>query len=279
LSQTEFRPSIALPLMSLPAGAICPRCGYDLRGLTSSRCPECGLDVTSLRAGITRIPWELRTSLGRWPGYWRTVWQVVQQPREFCLEIARPVSYANAQSFYWITAAWVYLAVGATFALDELVSRLCGQPTADVMELTIIAGWGALVLALIPNLVSDFFRVRDLSSEHQTRAAALSYYAWAPLALMPLTLVFFVSGALLEVAKREIPAMVLGLTGLLAAAALVLLCCWRIFQFGKYTLRLPVGRRVRWGIALVLATSFAIVVVTLAPMAAVYVFVILQSLW
>ena len=28
--------------LSWPGGGTCPKCGYDITGLTSSRCPECG---------------------------------------------------------------------------------------------------------------------------------------------------------------------------------------------------------------------------------------------
>ena len=46
--QTEASP--------LPVGAVCPDCGYDLRGLTGDRCPECGFDLNVVRTQTPQIP-------------------------------------------------------------------------------------------------------------------------------------------------------------------------------------------------------------------------------
>ncbi|MEW6253184.1 MAG: hypothetical protein AB1716_21305 [Planctomycetota bacterium] len=208
---------------ALPAGLYCPDCGYDLRSLTSDRCPECGFDLTPIRAPESQIPWTRRRARGRLRAYWQTVEFVLRQPKKLCLEIARPVSYADARSFRWVT--WAHAAVAIVAATAGLLvwaalTRLerptpwvdpSDAPWAAIVSIigssasplsavrTLISGsqspdfWWLLAgvlfvvlagLALAPSVTAHFFRPRDWDRERQDRAVALSYYAWGPLALL-----------------------------------------------------------------------------------------------
>ncbi len=110
VAEYELEPG-AQSLAPLPEGLYCPDCGYDLRSLTSTRCPECGFGLEAVRAGESQIPWTYRRELGRFRAYWKTVWLVLRWPKQFCLEVARPVSYRDSQSFRWMTVAHAYAAV------------------------------------------------------------------------------------------------------------------------------------------------------------------------
>lgn len=180
-------------LPPLPAGILCPECGYDLRGLTSARCSECGFDVTLLRRGESQIPWCHRKQLGRLRAYWKTVWQVLRHPKRVYQEMARPVSYADSQSFRWVTTLHVYLTVLAGSIAWYAFNRRYGWVSSKDEETMwwLLAGlnlWAAMFYAGRPGLASYFFQSKQLPVEQQNRAIALSYYAWAPLALTPLVL-------------------------------------------------------------------------------------------
>jgi hypothetical protein len=61
VAQTRLR-----TLLQAAQGMLCPRCGYDLHGVTSGLCPECGREYDS--AGVSR-EWrdEYATALPPWP--------------------------------------------------------------------------------------------------------------------------------------------------------------------------------------------------------------------
>ncbi len=174
----------------LPVGTACPDCGYDLRGSTSARCSECGFTLDGLRSRETQVPWSHRRELGWFKAYWKTVWLVLRQPKRFCIEMVRPVSYADSQSFRWVTTGLAYLPILlgslAWWAFDR--SRGLGGGEAEWWFRGFLLIGSPLLLVLLPGLASCFFHPRTLSIEQQNRAVALSYYAWAPLAFTPLVL-------------------------------------------------------------------------------------------
>jgi hypothetical protein len=190
----------------LPIGAACPDCGYDLRGSTSTRCPECGFLLEVLRIRESQIPWSHRRQLGWFRAYWKTVWLVLRHPKRLCLEMSRPVSYPDSQSFRWVTLLHAYLPVVAGCAAGYLAERLDGSAVEEA-GWWLIAGvltWSLLALVLLPGLASYFFQARSLPIEQQNRAIALSYYAWAPLAAWLLVLPLLLVLLLLDMADKRL---------------------------------------------------------------------------
>src|SRR4051812_20118884 len=94
--------------------ALCPACGYDLRGLPAEteRCPECGMPAVGAAAAV-RVPWEMRREMGRWRAYRRTAWLALFHPARLAAAIARPVRFEDARRFSRATAflAWTPLAL------------------------------------------------------------------------------------------------------------------------------------------------------------------------
>ena len=183
-------------LPPLPTGTFCPECGYDLRGSTSPRCPECGFQLQPLRTVESQIPWAYRRELGWFRAYWRTTWRVIRRPKRFCLEMSRPVSFADSQSFRWITLLHAYVPA-LLGALAWVASRYArGRPLSegDWWALGGLLLWVLLMLAALPGLASYFFQWRKLSIEQQNRAIALSYYAWAALPAVPIGLLVLLLG-------------------------------------------------------------------------------------
>lgn len=180
----------------LPEGLLCPGCGYDLRGLTSERCPECGFGLAELRAGEAQIPWVHRARLGWFKAYWKTVWWVTRWPERLPPEMARPVNYRDSQSFRWITTLHAYGLVLAASVLWCVLDWWCGWRGGEALwwGLAAVHAASLALLAGLPGVASYFFQSRRLPVEQQNRAIALSYYAWAPLALAPLALPFFAAG-------------------------------------------------------------------------------------
>ncbi len=180
----------------LPEGVLCPDCGYDLRGSTSERCSECGFVLDELRRAESQIPWTYRHKLGRFQAYWKTVWLVLRRPKRFCMEMLRPVSYRDSQSFRWLTMAHAYAAI----LIGSVAVAIGGQEHGwwtGRLSWWVVGGvqtWALSGLALLPGLASYFFQPRHLSVEQQNRAIALSYYAGAPLACLPAVLPFVIVG-------------------------------------------------------------------------------------
>jgi hypothetical protein len=185
---------------------ICPACGYDLRGIASERCPECGAAVDRTSLGVSRIPWVHRQKIGRVRAYLSTMRLAMFRPRALAQEINRPVPYADSQRFRAVT---VILAASGPVAFcifamlhgDWLRSRdaanaMLGPDSLRVGEW--LAPWmeGAALYPVIPIAIvltlvfltgsgSYFFAPKSLDVVRQNRAIALSYYASAPLALLP----------------------------------------------------------------------------------------------
>lgn len=265
----------------LPVGAVCPDCGYDLRGSTSAVCSECGRSLDVFRAGESQIPWSRRQTLGWFRAYWLTVWRVLRRPKVFCLEVVRPVSYADAQSFRWVTLLHAYpmlLAGPLAWAVTELV-RGHGLSAGDWWWLGSLAIWMLLLLAALPGLASYFFQWRQQSVEQQNRAIALSYYAWAPLVLMPLG---WIVGLVLDVASNwGLPSgYYIGypLQASFTITALISLATYAsLYDFAKHLghetgLRRFLRMALLWALSLGLGLALALI-----PLAVFYVAVLIES--
>lgn len=170
----------------------CPECRYDLRAIASERCPECGLAIDRQSMSVSRIPWAHSKSIGRWRAYWRTNLMVIFRIERLADEIARPVSFADAQRFRHVTvlAAWLTVLAwrgSASIAHPNEVfdglqypgSHLGWWLEAAVFAAALFAAW--LALLMMSGVGSYFFHPRGLPVIQQNRGIALSYYACAPL--------------------------------------------------------------------------------------------------
>jgi hypothetical protein len=229
--------SAAAELWALPVGAVCPECTYDLRGSTSPRCSECGFELQILRTRKSQIPWSHRRERGRFRAYWQTVWMVVRWPKRLCIELARPVSYTDSQKFRWLTFLYAYVPILLTSLIciafdhwrnwaggDELRWTLAGVNVAAVV-----------LLAGVPGVASYFFQSPRLPLAAQNRAIALSYYAWAPLAILPLLPIAFVPGLVVVDGESLYPAAFFA-TGLAIVVYAVFLGERRFLRFAQYLL-------------------------------------------
>ncbi len=270
-------PADAAPL---PVGILCPDCGYDLRGSTSERCPECGFLLEPLRTGESQIPWSHRAQLGWFKAYWKTVWLVTARPKRFCQEMARPVSYADSQSFRWVTAAHAVL----TIVVGGLVPIL--WPERRGMSQDEDAWWpvgGAVFtlsvwLCLLPGLASYFFQPRRLTVEQQNRAIALSYYAWAPLAFMVISLPCLVAALALGWPWGPTVADVLGVVAILVACLTPWVGYASLQAFAKYTLHLSAGARFVRMLLMSAALMGLTLLLALVPLSVFYFLLIIHSL-
>lgn len=228
--ETELRQTPPAEDTPVPAEVYCPDCGYDLRGLTGQNCPECGFALAVVRSRESQIPWVHRRRLGLLRAYWQTVRLVERWPRRFCLEMVRPVSYGDAQAFRW----WTFLLAYVPLLLISVASgwAACNAGAEGGATLWLLAGAQVIAaawLAALPGLCSYSFHPRRLPIEQQNRAIALSYYAWAPLALMPLTLPFFFIllfiGPMVETSSLAFGFMVVAICGVIGVLLLILVAC------------------------------------------------------
>ena len=169
----------------------CQSCGYDLRGLTGDRCPECGADISGVHTLVTRIPWVYRHEIGRVRAYCQTLWLVMFCQRKFGEEMARSVSWEDAQRFRWVTVGFLTVSI-----LAAVVAAYLNVPSnpfqGELANQSYMAIWPAcgcyliilLFLIVATAIPSYFFHPRDVPVIQQNRAVALSYYACGPLVLL-----------------------------------------------------------------------------------------------
>jgi hypothetical protein len=204
LLQSESRPAPAPPEL------FCPECGYDLRGTEhADRCPECGTAIDrSASAATSRIPWVHRAAIGRLRAYRRTFWLVTLRPQRLGAEAARPVGYAAARRFRFVTAliaalppaallvgvmVWLggtgFLGVvqyapftnnrtapGLPAVYDLIIPWEAGITLPPVMPI------GFVLLAIMASGVAGYwFHPASLPVVRQNRAIALSQYGCAPM--------------------------------------------------------------------------------------------------
>jgi hypothetical protein len=174
---------------SISQDIFCQDCGYNLRGLTGDRCPECGRSLEGLRSEVSKIPWVHRKEIGRFRAYWKTVWFVMFRQRQFCEEMARPVSYSDSQRFRWLTVAIAYIPL----LIAVLIAVYLDTPSPtdnDLFNLIWIGRLGfwvhigsILFLAAATGIPSYFLESKSLDVQLRNRSISLSYYTCGPLAL------------------------------------------------------------------------------------------------
>jgi hypothetical protein len=183
----------------------CPQCGYNLRGIESELCPECGLAIDRAAFAESQLPWSHRKRIGYVRAYFRTLAMGLLDSKKLAMEVARPVSFRDAQKFRYITVvlAWVPLAVMAIWARGFFLPRI-PVPVSPGSTLipegfAIFYPWmtGALTIGVVPlalgvfliflsGVASYYFHPKSVPLPLQNRAVALSYYACGPILLLPL---------------------------------------------------------------------------------------------
>lgn len=174
---------------AIAEAARCPSCEYQLTGLTVNRCPECGRAFDPAELAATRIPWEQRRSLGLIRAYLRTVYMVTFRPGQLVGERGASLRYVSARRFAHVTTALAslpLLGAFAAFVLDDPIGWIAAAQVSDWIVIGSIPICGVLAVAACIGLPSYFFHPRSIPMLAQNRAIALSYYAAAPLALLPL---------------------------------------------------------------------------------------------
>jgi hypothetical protein len=173
---------------------LCPECGYNLRGIESARCPECGLAIDLAAMARSRIPWSHRRQIGRVRAYWRTLWLSIFDVRKLSADMDRPVSYADAQRFRWVTILLMFLppVIGGGIWMAQASDGEIHDLSVTGLGLPVsLVSWGGplvvlgflLFLVAITGIPSYFFHPKRLPVVQQNKAIALTYYASA--ALLP----------------------------------------------------------------------------------------------
>lgn len=179
------------------APLFCPHCGYDLRTLTGDGCPECGGEIDREALSRSQIPWVHRATQGRLRTFWSTVWHSTFHTRHLAYEMIRPVDYRDARRFQaalviWLMA-WLIGAIGVWAGLASMAPRpIAWWPM--LMGGIALAVFASLFLITATGVPSYWFHPRGVPVERQNRAIALSYYASAPLAFLPLAGVILAVG-------------------------------------------------------------------------------------
>jgi hypothetical protein len=216
---------IAATTSDLTPARFCPDCGYDLRGIASTRCPECGLAI-DWTTPESPIPWTYRQRIGRLRALRKTMDLATFHPRKLATAIATPVDYPSAQCFRWIVIflaaippimflVAAIIALGGTAFLSivtdpPLTYSLSASPINFGWELRLIWSAGATLLPVLPigiliafilstAAASGWFRPRSLPVFRQNRAVAISQYAAAPLAWLILPAVTIGTTVVLQV--------------------------------------------------------------------------------
>ena len=171
------------------APLLCGGCGHNLYG-ASGRCPECGRAFDPNRLIGELIPWEQRKYAGYVRTYIRTAYLATIRPWEIARHAKHPVSYRSARLFRRITAVigFVPLLIIGLILLPQM-PRVQGDDWEQIFSPW---SFGAAMLGLLGGLLaaasvtSWFFHRRTMPLQRRGRAVAVSCYACAPLAAVPL---------------------------------------------------------------------------------------------
>lgn len=135
----------------------CPRCGYNLTGLTTARCPECGQafawrDVWDDAARTPRIAFERSGGWRKVPALFLTALCVIFLPWVFARQIVRQVSAPHGLVFGCVCLVWTFLAVLSNADIAFLlawISTALIYILLQTMALTAVdvANWDRLLAA------------------------------------------------------------------------------------------------------------------------------------
>lgn len=233
----------AAPLPAIDVDVFCPDCAYNLRSLTGIRCPECGTNIEAYRERGSVIPWVYRDKVGRIRAFWKTVWLVTFNDRQFGMELSRPVDERHARKFRWAVIAHAYLPVLAVTLLAFVAGILPRNTEAYVIAAMMQAA-AIACLAAVTILPYWGFRHRDLALEMQHRAAVMMLYSPAPLAWTLLAGVLLMLGILCDVTQLGDAYFVFCMAGLALVVLSAALMLGAIRRIARHAL--GAGRPALW---------------------------------
>lgn len=196
---------------AIPVDVYCPKCAYFLFGAQGDLCSECKYCLDGLRSAPSKIPWVHRQQ-GSWlTHYWQTVWMVTFKNQTFCEEYARPISYADARRFQWVTILHVYVVLliflpiiyyryspsinTSPTSISMFFPTFTPVPTPWVQAyrqgwpLAIVMACALPLLLATTGIPSYCFHPSAINVRRQNAAVALSYYLCAPLAFAPVIMI------------------------------------------------------------------------------------------
>jgi len=148
------------PAIEEPDGLVCPRCGYDLRAISSENCPECGLPIDRTSISLSRIPWEHCKELGYFRGFWDTTGYAVFHPLQLAKEVYRPISYRRARWFQRIVVLWAWIPT-AFWLIAALIPETNSRWDVRVPTITIAVLVLGVSLSLATGIASYWFHPQD----------------------------------------------------------------------------------------------------------------------
>jgi hypothetical protein len=227
---------------------LCPACDYDLRGISSARCPECGLAIDG--GPPLTIPWEHRRQMGYVRAFWRTVRLAMFHCKRLAQAVAAPVDERSAVRFRLIVSliaaappAAILLGAfwhegGTGFAAPPINTSWIGSSAAPMWwEWLMLWSAGATLAPILP--IGMFFTIwlatgsarfwfRALAElAREKRPAALSHYACAPLACVPISAASTITWLALPGLQRNVLWVLFVVLGLIAVGStLFCLIAW-----------------------------------------------------
>jgi hypothetical protein len=290
-------------LRDIPDDIFCPACGYNLHGAPGANCSECGYSLENIRSNICRIPWARRREVGRFRGYWSTVWMVAFHNRTFCEEYAHSVSFSDARAFRYVTVLHAYLPLlfatlllYATTPAEPYVALLHQMMTtgmvqygATIVDRAYAETWPVVVLHVCYLLFllaataapSYLLYSRFVGHQRQHNILAMSYYTCGPLAFAA-----FLFVGLWAVIGLGWPAEVwpagrsTGLSCVLAGGVAVVTWWWSLVRLGRRTM--PQLRHKVAALAVsvpALWLALGILLLGLLPLALIYILIVVVSFW
>jgi len=216
----------------------CITCGYNQRGITSAHCPECGQDFSKLPPSPTLLPWIHRRRLGLFRAYWRTALMVFFRPKFFHDQIDNPISLKDARRFWLLSIVHallpplfllLYMAIHISPANLVALMHFISQTIFVPVPVFYFFLFGFILFLIAATGMPGYFcHPHSLGIGQQNRAIALSYFASAPIALMPLIFALAVAAEFLLRLKD----IAMTLRALAAAVAVFMLGAWYIRTAG-----------------------------------------------
>ena len=266
----------------------CHECGYNLRGIVTTRCPECGTGSPALQNAKPSIPWAHRESLGNVRAFIRTVLFASFGLRKLSQNVYLPIDFAESQKFRrWTIGTTMLFAIAFVvwFQVSGVSGLLSNSFFTDLRGMiwpsVVIVCLLALYVVLATGVPSLFFDYRDVPVSLRNNAVALSYYYAAPLAWWPIPLAISVLIILQNPIDMRTRWLAVTLTSIAFFAPLtpIVLWCFQLFRIAKRVLRGQTGRKVWLTIGIpLLWFACAILVFLLIPLAGFYTWVLVDAL-